>query len=598
MRIGQAHSANAKVAAKDIVEDARAASRRDPCEVLQRISKIKSNSADTPLYQVFHESGLTLGIEISTATVGDLENYPYVDPRDFLEQLSDLGYFHKVIGLPKDLAEVGLTKFWDNFRRIFPNHPVFDQYLEMHRVIPYYLHGDGGRGFKKDPIEILSMFPALGTGTRLRPVELVGHKRRRDEALEMGVNLTGNSGTTRFLFSVLSSLVSKQHPEAFDALIDLWGQKLQHLFSDGFQAMGSTWHVAIIGFTGDSPFVKKIAHFNRSFTNVRKAHTATRDLKGCCWLCKAGLETSQESYPFEHLGYFAPKWVATQGANNRPLPWTGNGGPLLQYMMLGTDAPAFFRPDFFHIFHAGVGKDFLGSSLVYAMKAIYGLGGVKRDLRALNEALGIFLRSHKLHLHMGSALTEDHLGYTSTREYPEGHWSKNMDTAILMKFQVWLLQCEEHQPKVRADEILSEILVSAVAMGQVMRQFLESGFFMSSEACEDVVMAGHRFLQSFQRLAQLAHTRGLCLYKFKPKIHYLNHVLLTVKDQWQTHDAAINPIAEATFMSEDFVGRTARLSRRVSPRVVARKTIQRYDVWVKSLLDREELRDLDLSWLD
>ena len=110
--------------------------------------------------------------------------------------------------------------------------------------------------------------------------------------------------------------------------------------------------------------------------------------------------------------------------------------------------------------------------------------------------------------------------------------------------------------------------------------------------------AGHSFLNSFQRLAALAYARHLCLYKFMPKIHYLNHVFLTIKDQWEATGTAINPLSEATFMSEDFVGRTARISRRVSPRLVALKTLQRYDVWVKSLLDREELLNLDLAWLD
>ena len=70
--------ANAEVPAKDIAEDARAASRRDPCQVLQRIANIKANSADKPLYKIFRQSGLTLGIHFSTAQVGDLESYPYV----------------------------------------------------------------------------------------------------------------------------------------------------------------------------------------------------------------------------------------------------------------------------------------------------------------------------------------------------------------------------------------------------------------------------------------------------------------------------------------------------------------------------------------
>ena len=582
------------------MQDARAASRRDPCELIQCIARIPPHCADKPLYEAFWDSGLTIGIELRKAKVGNLDSYPYVDPKEFLEHISDLGYFNRVCGLPLDLVEKGLTEFWARFKAIFPRHPLFDQYVELHRVLPYYLHGDGGRGYKKDPIEILSMFPALGCGTRKRPANLLSHKRPHEESneIEMGVNLAGNSGTTRFLFAVLSSLVSKQHPDAFDALLDLWGTKLQYLFSDGFQAHGSNWHVAIIGFTGDSPFVKKVGHFNRSFANVRKHASGRGYLKGCCWLCKAGLASATEDYPFEHLGFFEPKWIGTQGSNN-PLPWTGEGGPLLKYMMLrATDPAAFFRPDFFHVFHAGVGKDYLGSSFVYSMKTLFGLGGVKRDLKALNEALKVFLRSQKLTLHLGANLSEDHLGYTGTREYPEGHWSKNMDTAILMEFQVWLLQRAEFEETVQSDTILSEILRSSLAMGQVMRRLLGSPFFMPSADCEYVCKAGHAFLQGFQRLANICYRQGLCLYKFKPKIHYLNHIFLTIKDQWEASGTAVNPLGEATFMSEDFVGHASRLSRRVSPRVVALKTLQRYDVWVKCLLDREELMSLDLSGFD
>ena len=205
------------------MEDARAASRTNPCPVVQHIAAIKPNDSDAPLCRVFWESGHTLGIHFSYVTVGDLEAYPYVDPKAFLEQISELGYFHKVLGLPVEHAETGLKQFWETSQTIFPSRFLFDQYVDLHHVIPYYLHGDGGRGFKKDPIEILSMFPALGSGTRMRPVHLSSPKRQcgADSILELGVNLAGNSGSTRFLFSVLSSLVSNNHPEALDALIDL-----------------------------------------------------------------------------------------------------------------------------------------------------------------------------------------------------------------------------------------------------------------------------------------------------------------------------------------------------------------------------------------
>ena len=51
-------------------------------------------------------------------------------------------------------------------------------------------------------------------------------------------------------------------------------------------------------------------------------------------------------------------------------------------------------------------------------------------------------------------------------------------------------------------------------------------------------------------------------------------------------------------MSEDFVGRTARLSRRVSARAVAIKTLQRYLLFMQTALSKESFAMLDLSMLD
>ena len=49
-----------------------------------------------------------------------------------------------------------------------------------------------------------------------------------------------------------------------------------------------------------------------------------------------------------------------------------------------------------------------------------------------------------------------------------------MDTASLMKFQVWLLQQGAHEERVRADTILVEILLAALAM-------------VASHACRDAL---------------------------------------------------------------------------------------------------------------
>lgn len=96
----------------------------------------------------------------------------------------------------------------------------------------------------------------------------------------------------------------------------------------------------------------------------------------------------------------------------------------------------------------------------------------------------------------------------------------------------------------------------------------------------------------------MCYGQNLCLFKNRPKIHYLNHIYLRIFDEWTAAGTAVNPMAEATFMSEDFVGHAARISRRVDPRAIAVKVLQRYLCWIQSALDKDTLLLLDLSWLE
>ena len=395
--------------------------------MLAKIAKVQPSSADAPLYEILSKNGLNLPLDFSWTQAGNTFRYPYLKPKTQLETLSHHGYFHRVLGVPVHLASEALEQFWQKFKALHPNHDIFEnsEHRDFQKLIPYYLHGDGGRGYKKDPIEILSMFPALGSGSRKRPVDL-SFKRKSTDELELGINLQGNSGATRFLFSVLSSLVAKKDGNIFDDLLEVWSQELKLLLDEGFQAAGSTWRVVILGFTGDSPFVKKVSKATRSFHNVRKTHSSKGVQKGCCWLCNAGYESPEDGVhiPFEHIGFTQPQWLQTCGLRN-PLPWDGNGGALQQHVLLDrADTPAaFYCADFFHVWHAGVGLDFTSSALIYSMKVVFGLGGVQRDLKALNECLKEWSKRTKKQLYCGR-LTEDLLGYNGTREYLKGDGAK------------------------------------------------------------------------------------------------------------------------------------------------------------------------------
>ncbi|CAE7383534.1 unnamed protein product [Symbiodinium sp. CCMP2456] len=582
------------VPAKDLVIDAQTAWKRDPCEVLAKIAKVPISNADAPLFAILRKHGLAWPVDFSYAKAGKEAKYPFLSPRAMLETLSAEGYFHRVVGLPVHLASEGLDFFWKKFRGLYPRHSVFENNsIDFTRLIPYYLHGDGGRGYKKESVEILSMFPALGSGSRRKAVDL-SSKRARENEIELGINLTGSSGATRFLFTVVTNLVAKTDDKLFDDIMEVWSEQLKAILDDGFEVGGSTWRIIILGFTGDSPYVKKVAKTTRSFHNVRKRHTSKNVQKGCCWLCNAGYDSPEDGifYPFEHLGFTEPAWLQTCRLNN-PVPWDGNGGRLLQHMLLDKDdtPAAFYKADFFHVWHAGVGQDYCSSSMVYCMKVLFGRGSVAKDVSVLNEALKNWLPSSKQKLHCAK-ITEDLLGYNGTREYPEGKWSKNMDTAVFTNFIVYLLERPDFQPQLEND-----ILAAGKAIGQVIRTCLEADYFMSSAQCQTVIKNGHKFLTAYSTLVNKCYDLSLCLFKLRPKVHYLNHAFLKVFEEWRASSSACNPLAESTFMSEDFVGRAARLSRRVSPRAIAIKTLQRYALFMQTSLSKETVEMMDVSML-
>ena len=140
---------SAKVPAKDLVIDAQAAVKQDPCPVLGKIAKVPLSSADAPLFELLRNNGLGLPLNFSWIRAGNVQRYPFFSPRDQVEILTEHGYFNRVLGLPVHLATEALDVFRQKFQALHPRHQVFDasRNYDFQKLIPYYLHGDGGRGF-------------------------------------------------------------------------------------------------------------------------------------------------------------------------------------------------------------------------------------------------------------------------------------------------------------------------------------------------------------------------------------------------------------------------------------------------------------------
>ena len=201
--------------AKDLVEQAQAAARRDPCPVLQRIARIRLDDADNPLFNALTSCGLAMKVPITTMDLGEGFKYPCLLPKDVLQAVVRDGYVNRALGVPFARASDAFEEFWKLYQLGHPEHEIFsgDQNDFAH-VIPYYLHGDGGRTYKKESIMILSMFPALGRGSSRAPTadfdggrpsrkrSKPGNAPMAGQHVQMGVNLVGNSLASRFLFTV------------------------------------------------------------------------------------------------------------------------------------------------------------------------------------------------------------------------------------------------------------------------------------------------------------------------------------------------------------------------------------------------------------
>ena len=151
-------------------------------------------------------------------------------PQRFSGNYGKQGLFSQDPWDASSLCRTRSSEVFGRFPKKKPDHDVFRApHVDFTHLVPYYLHGDGGRTYKKDSILICSMFPALGEGTSSNPVDLYpvpgqpqkmkGRKRKHahgdstGQDFEAGINLLGNTLASRFLFAPLKVEFHKKKPE-------------------------------------------------------------------------------------------------------------------------------------------------------------------------------------------------------------------------------------------------------------------------------------------------------------------------------------------------------------------------------------------------
>ena len=109
-----------------------------------------------------------------------------------------------------------------------------------------------------------------------------------------------------------------------------------------------------------------------------------------------------------------------------------------------------------------------------------------------------------------------------------------------------------------------------------MRGIYSNDVFIDRSEGLELSNALYAFIKAYAFEAHASYNKGVSAFATYPKIHFLHEVAHTMK--WECHKCGIC-IKPATFscsIDEDFIGRTAAITRCVAARIMAKRTLQRY----------------------
>ena len=519
-------------------------------------------SITTTLSLRLHQTGFTLGLDIEELQLGPTKlTVPWIDPYKLVCRLSELDKLDCLHG------NNSLTEFWRRYAKEEPGHFAFEEArenrLNLAKTIPFYSHGDEGRGKRKRSVLIWSLRGCVGKGTE----HFKSRHSESAQAQRMGLNFAG-SLTSRFVHvAIPKNVYGKNSEPIWDDLARNIAGSYRKLQVAGFDHFGERYHAVCIGLTGDNPFLAKVGHLERSFARAPKKAIDTGAVHGICWMCLAGTAT----VPYENLNT-NPEWIHTVGER---LPWS-TLPPFLKG--LGMDdthndmAPRMLLFDIWHNFHGGIGKHMVSSTVAEIIPHMEP-PSIDKKLELINESYNFWRKESKLKLHAG-ILDKELFGLEGgLQAVPTGAWSMFNDTRVLMSFLEWFL---EQRRLYIPNNISEEALVGIRYANHAFRVLYNSGYWLTAEECKDAGSAGMKFLQSYARLAAVTLKESRLRYPLMPKIHYCHHSfrdLMTSDLAWTR-----SPLAGSVQLDEDNVGRVARLHRRCGTHKIMLRTLQRWQV--------------------
>ena len=510
----------------------------------QRTIKKQKTKLDIPIEEVLCEG----------------EKVPWISPESWLEFVVAKGLWPVMSGCDLhdyDGACRNWQEFWKTYQRINPSFELFDKPgVDFSRTAAWLLHGDEGRTLKRGGLLVTSVQSAIGRG--------YDEKRVRRSDANLQVNFAGHSFTTRYVVSTIPKTSYDAKPELFHKAMEHVAKSCRALFDKGYvdhTRGGETFRVVILGVKGDAPYLSKIAHFYRSFNTTAKRGEERGPAKGICPYCLAG--TSH--YPAEEISTSQPSWQQTCGIK---LPWVRCPSVIKYLMHDRSDPSLFFKSDIWHIVHLGFGRSWIASTIQIILPHLP-CDNLDEKWNYLTDKYIEWCSSHKKQSHI-SRITPYLMSYGDASG-AMGNWHKGVLTT---NFMLWLVDFLDDLPRT---DLLLRARSATYRLNAMFSVLYRAGAFLKENECAFVSEQGLRFLEAYAFLANAMFAEGKqYLYPLYPKLHIFHHIILDVKHLGENVKIACNPAMFSCQMCEDVVGRSSRISRRVSIRKVAFRSLDRF----------------------
>jgi hypothetical protein len=526
--------------------------------------------------------------------------------QDIMDMLLQKYPFLLLGGLPiGPTANELLLAFWENYREFHPTHQVFQEHASrLGHVIPLAVHGDEGRGLKKQPFAVFSAETVFGLSTADRIAESAylqpcthcpskwpgvvdesgqpAAKKLRvdDRHVQLGVCMAHNgkehSYLSRFLSFCMPCSDYKDEHGMLDACMTSFAEGMQGLFKDGISAHRDQYYFALVGSKGDMKWHQEIANLTRSYNNL--------GVKNAIMMC-ADCHAGAEGFPHENVNDDA-EWMGTEHIDR---PWTKE--PIFSQIPFepADGAPEkLYKCDVFHVWKLGSGRDFTASCIVLLCSLSYfdfiaaESKSMPNRLKRAHGCFALWCAGCNKHPHLRQ-FTQKLFHMPKVSSMPWGGY-KGSDTMLLSKwlaFYVGTLRPKKDSHAI----VLRAIKEACQAVNEFFLVLHSHGLYLRSECAEHCMANGRIAMKGYSFMARQCVALGRPGFSMKPKLHAFHHILNNMKKQLDRGSPLVlSPLAFACEVNEDFIGRVSRQSRKVSNRTVKQRTIEYYRIKAKAVL--------------